>query len=525
MAAGAVPPLARSAGVFAGVIVLGLLAMLLIDGLTYLNFGPARYIVEFDNRLYEQLVPPSPIVQSASRSKLHRVIFIDVDKATAKHWPFATGTPREYLANLVASVREQKPAAIFLDFDLRDPSPNDKPLADELSKKDQPPVLLPHMLYPHGSIRCTGQRDRAPSDSPTMLPMALDGALAAGGSVIPVHAELETGDNGTIIGVCSKYVLARTGADMCAELPGAMFVALELADRGRQSSCSNSVAPELWPLRWRIRDGEDKRVLAADSRELFVRISARHVYPPPDLVDKARRPSEVSDNVDLSPLRGAIVIIGATHAGADDSQQTPVGDLSGALVHANMALQLEAGRVAQMPHSLQYLFEMIQLVITAGVVAYFWHPIHRQLRGEEPSIWLRLRIIVLNEAPLALVVALFFHALLWTIGARFGETLYAWHFAGLGLAIGIALTTIVEIFSVVTESLADLTEKAAAQYIDFAERKRRVKQKWFWRRAADRLGPPQRLCAAHQPRLKRSFNGSWGKPEKVLDCLLRSCTG
>jgi len=63
-----------------------------------------------------------------------------------------------------------------------------------------------------------------------------------------------------------------------------------------------------------------------DSGSCFYRISASNIF---------------MKDANLSCIKKAIVIIGASHSGSDDVVHTALGDMPGALVHSNMALQLQ----------------------------------------------------------------------------------------------------------------------------------------------------------------------------------------
>src|SRR5208283_1980543 len=111
------------------------------------------------------------------------------------------GTPRAMIAKLTQIARAAHASVVFIDFDLRNPLPDDSVLAEELATSSSTPVLLPTFFASGILPSCPDQRDNR---APTELPIRFADAISSG-SVGLVHPLVLLGSYGLIEGVCSFY--------------------------------------------------------------------------------------------------------------------------------------------------------------------------------------------------------------------------------------------------------------------------------------------------------------------------------
>ncbi|HEY2178515.1 MAG TPA: CHASE2 domain-containing protein [Caulobacteraceae bacterium] len=436
-------PLARSAGAFAAACVISILVSLFTTFLGMINFGPLQSLIEADNRVLYSLGSP-PMRPAGPTSP---VVFVDINAAALEGWPSeASGrTPRRLLAKILTLVRDQKPAAVFLDFDLRDSSDQDQALLEELMRPSRPPVLIPYFFESPSMPPCRRQVGLADALRPAVVYTPFDSAFDTG-SLYKVHAALETGTYGLIRGACSSYRLRGATAEAWSDVPAAMVLATRLAGHRRAGV---DWPPRLISPTWRLR---------AKSQGLsFGRMAAYTWIPAGKLF---------WTNVDLSPLAGAIVIIGATHHGGEDRHPTPVGVLPGALVHADIALELQypaPGSGGPAAVIISFLIDFAFTLLAAALAtAICWHPLHRKLSsGGEPTFGQRLWRLA-GELLIVWSVWLAMTVLVVVLSRYVSGITGVWRFALVGSLCGTIIVLMIEVVAVIGDSASRAVERMVA---------------------------------------------------------------
>src|SRR4029077_13214630 len=90
--------------------------------------------------------------------------------------------------------------------------------------------------------------------------------------------------------------------------------------------------PKLIPIIWRITADTDLLYDKSD-KLAYARIKIGPYVHSNDICTKG---------LDLSIFKDAIVIVGSTHQWSDDVHSTPVGDLPGSVIQANLGLELQS---------------------------------------------------------------------------------------------------------------------------------------------------------------------------------------
>jgi len=284
---------------------------------------------------------------------------------------------------------------------------------------------------------------------------------------------LALGAYGLPEGACSAYRVQFGGEIVSRE--AAMVRAVELAIAGSRpcipaDQCiklPDLATPEIVPIRWTIgndtaqkhdsggygpnkNEPKDKASNADVKANLaYARIEARSLVKYQDLIK--------SPDIDLSVLKGAIVVIGSTARWSEDTLSTPLGDLQGALAHVNLALSLESAN-DDLPLSAQFGLDVVFIVVAAAVtIPLCWLPTFNSLaRGARLPMRQRLRRLF-REARVIAGCGLFFTSVSWLLSLRW-SVLSGWRFGILTFIVGAIVVLMIEICSVVSDSAGEAVE-------------------------------------------------------------------
>jgi CHASE2 domain-containing sensor protein len=307
-------------------IIVGLLILVLFFFLKWVNFEPVKYLVFLDtllsNHIFEPLKPTDPNTRP--------VLFVDFDQQSMNEngYPLGSKTPRVLVARVLRTVRDAGASVIFLDLDLRDVSSEDQDLYNELIRPNRPPVIIPNKIFLSSKS----------NEEFRMLPNIFDGVINDT-VVYRAHAEI-VNRYGQAHGVYNVFSLKPYESKPCF---AASLLTIKLANsngsfkRGSYSFWDEDIK-KLFLLQFRV-DNNTKR-WPASGTTYYYRISALNV---------------LMKDTDLSCMKKGIVVIGASHLGADDFMRTVLGDMPGALVHSNMVLQLQTEPINDHPTRNQWI--------------------------------------------------------------------------------------------------------------------------------------------------------------------------
>ncbi len=378
---------------------------------TLLGFPPMKGLTALDDSLAQFLwEPPGP----EADVPVTLIYFVDIDDDTIlayakeKHEPpshfIGKSTPRDLVANLLRRVRQEEPAVVVLDLDLRDaqPGPGDGELQKELGKTDGGPfVLIPRIVYPHEATSCS-ERTRALETPPPNAVQTMVEDKVDPNHVKFVHPYFELDSLGDVKGICPILVVPSPLASGTVHLKlSALSVEAVRHTRPNEDPphrwwfLDEQVTSKMQRIQFRV-GGDQKNPLyaASDGRELYHHLSA----------------SKVQDKEwPFHSMAGAIVIIGTSHKGSEENHSTPLGQMPGAVVHANIMLQLQIGPVTDMPGWIQVLIKGVLCIGLAVIHArvYVYNVVRAKVEGLR-GIVLHLRYFIL-AAILTLVTTLIYY--------------------------------------------------------------------------------------------------------------------
>jgi CHASE2 domain-containing sensor protein len=417
------------------------------------DFAPLTALVSFEDFVYSKVIPPVLDLNSDA----HTVILVDIDDAAIARWGIPTvpgdATPRSMLAQLTAVLRDAHAAVIFLDFDLRNRLPGDDKLQAELARSSPTPVILPIFLKSGARLPCERQMAASP---PLEFQTAFDRRNDPH-SVVSAHAIVTIGAYGVIEGTCSSYRVRLEDNGEIVSREAAMLRAVDLArmQSGQHATQpANNSRPHSIPIHWRILP--DTELLRDQTGRLaYARIKASLLERNGDIDTRG---------VDLSAIQGAIVIVGATHQGADDLHSTPAGELPGALVHANLGLDLQSVSLRSVPLTVQFLID-IALGISSALLTFrlCLLPFYKSVQpGAIRSRDMLCRLV--RETVVIVCFGVFSALVILGLALEFGDFLAGWRFAVLSFMLGTAVVTLINFVVLVSDATAELAEAATARF-------------------------------------------------------------
>jgi CHASE2 domain-containing sensor protein len=435
-------PCARSVGACTTCLMVALLVCVLTYLLRAVDFPPLRALVSLEDRLYTLLIPPPLELENG----FHAIIFVEIDDEAIRRWGArsgaAGGTPRTLLAEITHMLRRARASVIFLDYDFRNQLQGDSALRAELATYSATPVLLPKYFSSGLLPPCDEQtEEKAPIELETVFD-----DLPSGNAVAPVHSIVVLGAYGLIDGTCSAYKVRVGGANEIVLRTAAMLRALQLAGLSRV----DSALPHLIPIRWWIQN--DTELLRDRAGKLaYARINTS-LYIHKDRIDL--------EGITPSSFQNAIVIVGSTHRWSGDVFATPVGELPGALVHANLGLELESYSSKEVPLPAQFIVEAV-LILLSVIITFFvcWYPIYKRLPGQ---LSLLARVFRLFREGLVIIVFGIMVAGSFLLLARsLGDCLAGWRFGMLSFIIGALVVLLIEVIAAIADAAAKLAEALA----------------------------------------------------------------
>ena len=441
-------PLARSAASC----VAGLTIALLVCVITYLlreaDFGPLRSLIAFEDSIYDGLILP-PIEPAAD---FHRVVVLDIDAEAVRVWNVSRGvsneTPRDLISSTLRVAREGGASTIFLDFDLRNQRPEDTALRDEIAHSVSPLILMPRSFTESGApVACNNQ---AEADAPFEYGTPFDGIPSA--PITIVHSVVELGTYGLVESFCPWYLVHKNGSDETVARQAAMLQAVSWARLGTPSLSfdfdRNDELLQARSIRWRIKDDTD-RLFDTRGKLIYARIRVSSLLNGPRID---------TNDVDLSSLRDAIVIIGASHKWADDFHDTPVGRLSGAVIQGNIGLELQSPPQYNAPVFLQFTVDLLLAVLAAGVAIPCWLPLFRGTPPDRrPGFRQRLKHL-LRETAVVLSIGIGIFVSYLILSRNFGGFLTGWRFGVLTFLLTTAVVLAIELVTAVADAASEGTE-------------------------------------------------------------------
>ncbi len=423
---------------FAGAIALSLSLSALLGLARLAGLRPLLTVDALDEQLAQRLIRPP--IRAGAGVGAPTVIFVDVDEQTmdgyvtehcaaldldaakpdassspllssvcpARNDPrwvaWSDATPRDLLARLVHVIRAHEPAVIFLDVDLRSQTAGggDAELLAALEEEPQrfAPILLPRLVDEGEWQGCPGHEGQAALPPRAFATIA--DARHGRGAVFFVHPYVEVDALGYVNGVCAR-IRQQAGGNAA---PLTLLAASELAMR----LASGDPAQREADARGGGHAGDFRRVqfvvnqervypaaaLSGGSAPEYLRISASRILR-----------SEVS----LDVLKRAVVILGTSYAGSEAAHETALGSMPGAIVHANVMLQIARGSLRAIPGWLEFLAEFALMLLLAAVYAIIHvrigHALQLRAQGRFQGVLLRITFFAL--AGLVSVAIAVFH--------------------------------------------------------------------------------------------------------------------
>jgi CHASE2 domain-containing sensor protein len=426
---------------------------LLVCGVTYLlravDFAPLRSLISLEDRVYNKVIPLSLEL----RRDAHPVIFIAIDDEAMRRWGAsqsgAAGTARAMLAKFTSIIRGAHASIIFLDFDLRNHLEDDDTLRKELAKSSPTRVLLPKSFSSSVLPPCETQ---ASEKAPIELETVFDDAIKAG-SVASVHSAALLGAYGLVDGTCSFYQVRVGEKEELVFRPAAMTRAVELARD--PSGIYDHVPPRIIVTHWWIQ--KDTELLHDRAGRLaYARIEASLYVQNNDVDVKG---------LDLKAFENAIVIVGSTHRWSDDIHETPVGDLPGAIIHANLGLELQSQAANEAPLAIQFLLDILIILLSAIItIPLCWYPFYKSSpSGAQPPIQKRIPRLVRECIIILFVGALFAFGIL-ILAEIHGDFVAGWRFGMLSFILSAALVLLIELITIVADATAEFAEAVAIRF-------------------------------------------------------------
>jgi CHASE2 domain-containing sensor protein len=428
---------ARYFGAFVAASVFGLLmaGSFELAKLSQIDF--LRAVARFDAVISHLLTPP----RFTPDPLFKKVVLMDIDGGTLARFGLVEHselrTPRSLLANVLQRIRDGGPAAILLDIDISQPSADDVPLMNELTLPDRSPVIVARTLYgtatslPH----CSKQTDSSQTGSVRLPPAAFAG-LPVSAPVFNGHSVFEPGWSGFIEGICSHYVLTSDRHAGQGRIDAAAVLAVEFAQR-RSSVLDDDAqrtleTPRLFLLQFHV--GTSYR---GDTSPFYSHVSAGNVF---------------FEGADAASLKDRIVVIGASHRGSVDLHETPVGTMTGALVHANAIIQLQSQHELVADEAAQFSAKIILVVLLAAAFAFF----QISITGVPPRnaflvfvLFSRLGRILLYFAAVV-VICIFYYGVVLKLFFQSQQ------FSIVIPIVAVCIEVVVELFSLISHSVAEL---------------------------------------------------------------------
>ncbi|HBL53337.1 MAG TPA: hypothetical protein DDZ34_04730 [Syntrophaceae bacterium] len=360
----------------------GIVLLLLITWLIGINFNPIMYIIELDTLIYQYITPPQVI----SEERAKRIIFVDIDDGSIcrlKDYVPGMKTPRSLQASLLGKVKDASAAVVFMDFDYRECGSGDEDMRAALLKAGCP-VIIPRMIVPtrEQESESTAPQKRLFLGLPTIFDSLVDSHRIHVGHPNFRHTfEL-------VNGVTATFKAKQISANEPHILPAAAVLAHNLVyGANLHNNPGLNSAEESKQELFQFRVGPKDIIYGEAKNPRYIRVIASAL---------------MTNKVDMSSFKDAIVVIGASHLGADDIQETITGQMPGALVHVNLLLQLQSGRLATHGALDGFFADLIFILVQAimiGTLSYAFDTLSDKIYIliNERSIYLSKLLFVLTK--------------------------------------------------------------------------------------------------------------------------------
>lgn len=300
------------------------LLVVAITMLMHYDFAFLKYTVELDNMLFYYFAPKEATALGEPAKPL---FFVDINDTTMAEYfgeeVWGRSTPRRLQGQILERLQAVVPAVVVMDFDYREPHADDETLRQQLASASCP-VVLPRMFFSRPQEPCVGgPRSVEYEVAPRFIPGEFD-SFGAKECVYFARTDVES-FFGYASGFCTS-VIALTLRGEPELLPAAAMLVPSLA-KNTPLRLPETATRERFYIR--IADGIDSY---NDGALRFERIPAHFLF---------------SENVDMQKFKGTIVVVSASHSGANDSHYTIEGVMPGGLVLSNAILQMLAGPILQ----------------------------------------------------------------------------------------------------------------------------------------------------------------------------------
>jgi CHASE2 domain-containing sensor protein len=354
------------------------------------------------------------------------MLFITIDDPSLDSWGTSPGAEtRRRIANTIRSVQAARPRLILLDLEFSDTALLDEEIRSVLSAGGAPMVLVAPVQTSIGQDRRRTSRLEPGNAYPDPLP-----------------ANLRFG---------ASQVVQDTDGVVRSLRPFRCFETTTRTWRAVPSLAHQAVAllrPEMAPAippNCEGRDGLEEPII------FLLRPESGVATAPPYPWFRTVSAADVARLAKQMPelLRDAVVVIGQDNRGTiSDRLATPVGEMPGALLHANaVAGLLYLGRASKAGAVMKYALKFCLITVAALVGALYW------VSREAVFAWF-------GRSPDQSLLALLLDLLLFAAFTCIAFGAVAWITIEVGaeamLAGGIGLGTLVPAFAVIFESLVEI---------------------------------------------------------------------
>lgn len=327
------------------------LLVTIVTVLLHFNFVFLRFATELDSMLFYYLTPKAESTGVAARP----VFFIDIDDASMREYfeddnIYGRSTPRRLQAQLLERLKTAAPAVIIMDFDYREPQADDEYLRQQFLTSESP-IIIPRMMYSKPQGACARKANAEDYEvSPRFLAGEFD-SLGDGERIFFAQADVES-VFGYTFGFCTSVTARNSGGEQ-ERLPAVALLATAL---GQNKPLD--LPPQEGVERFYIRV-TDTSAGYADGLLRFKRFPAYFV---------------TAENAIVTHFKDAIIVIGASHSGANDLHNTVEGVMPGGMVVSNAILQMLSGPIVQYDVKEGFLIDILFVVLQSVFICAASYP-------------------------------------------------------------------------------------------------------------------------------------------------------
>ena len=319
--------------------------VVVITLLLHYNFAFLKHAVELDSMLFYYFAPKDV---GTPREQARPVFFIDINDTTMAEYygeeVWGRSTPRRLQGQILEHLQAASPAVVVMDFDYREPHADDASLRRQLELAVCP-VVIPRIFFSRPQVSCAGGATSVEYEVPPRYITGEFDDLGPKDGVYFARTDVES-MFGYTVGFCTSVTAynARGGQE---RIPAAALLVPSLAGNGPLQLPEPAVLERFYI---RVTDDVDSY---NDGALRFVRMPAHHLF---------------AENIDMQEFNGAIVVVSASHSGANDTHYTIEGLMPGGLVLSNAILQMLSGPILQYSEHEGFVIDIIFVLVQSVII-------------------------------------------------------------------------------------------------------------------------------------------------------------